>query len=209
MTGPEASTGVELPQLSSGAADAGAIPPFDFVETPAAGQVRVDGRGRKRDYKAERLKRKRGGLAADNVDGGPRKRGRPTNAERAARAAEGGQELHTGELPPEDGRMSAEEMKAFADALGLAFRLSSQLVAAKRGPHWIMEQKESELHGAAWAAALEPWAGSMGKWLPLATAGALLVSAIATRVETDAQLARQQRAPTATVDVPPAEGLTR
>ena len=83
-------------------------------------------------------------------------------------------------------------MKAFASALALAFRLSFQLLANRRGAHWLMEEPESQLWGSTWAVALAPWAPALGKWMPLGTALVVSVGGVASRLEQDARKAAVQ-----------------
>ena len=178
---------IELPELSTEGVSPEKVPlPFMPELEPPAGaaapapeKVPVDRAGRRVTEArriASRANLQKSKTHQKKKPGAGARPGAPSSAAGAA-----GEES----AAPEEGLISDDELKAFADALGLALDLTGQLIAHRRGPHWKFSPPERQMFGAAWAEALAPWAGSLGKWLPLATALTVTAGLVAIRVQQD------------------------
>ena len=162
---PEAAGAVPVPTLS-------AEPPLDPI-APLASAEEVEEAPRR-----GRPGRLPGGKLSMNPD---------AVKKREARARRMGRPVP--QAPPEEPATptpSPEEIAQAAATMSAGFLLLSQFVAARRGQHWELSSGEAGALGEAWATALAPWLGGIGKAAPWATAIIVTVGTMAPRILKDA-----------------------
>ena len=122
--------------------------------------------------------------------------------------------------PPPPAGPSPEEMGHLSTALGAGFDTAARILAASRGAHWLLSERERQTLGDAWAPALAPYLGAAGAYLPLLLAAVVTVGVVLPRVQQDAQQGRVSPGPvplevsdaelsaaTTTIDPPPPSPL--
>ena len=84
--------------------------------------------------------------------------------------------------------LSPLEIAQIGKALGVGFRVTFAIVAAKRGNHWQLSEPDERMLGTTWAEALAPWLVTSAKYVPLAIATLATVGVIVPKIDTDAKL---------------------
>jgi len=92
------------------------------------------------------------------------------------------------EAPPV---VTPEDVQNIAQAFGVGFRVVFQMVAAKRGAHWLLDERAEQQLSGAWATALAPWLVTSSKYLPLAIAALATVGVVLPRWEEDNRISSQ------------------
>lgn len=91
--------------------------------------------------------------------------------------------------------VTPEDVQNIAQAFGVGFRVIFQMVAAKRGEHWLLDEKSEQQLSGAWATALAPWLVTSSKYLPLAIAALATVGVVLPRWEEDNRIAASNPQP--------------
>lgn len=80
---------------------------------------------------------------------------------------------------------SADEKRHLALAIGAAFGVAGDMLAAARGEHFRISEQEKDVLGTAWAEAVAPFMGTAGKWMPFVVAGVHTVGVFIPKVQAD------------------------
>lgn len=102
--------------------------------------------------------------------------------------------------------LSPQEFTAISKAIGMGWRVLFQILAQRRGEHWLISPEDEKMLGDAYTDAAAPWLAASAKYAPIAGAVLLTVGVVVPRVQQDAELVaalgeRKEPLPTQALEV--------
>ena len=81
-----------------------------------------------------------------------------------------------------------DEIALLGKAFGSAFDMGFRLLAAKRGPHWRLDEPAREELGKVWSEAMAPYMHTVAKYAPIALAAFVTYGHVQQRVDRDIEI---------------------